>query len=68
MAGSNNCEVEKKERVFKKMQADSRVGRRRALQNLVGEDKSPRSNHPSYPTHLRCKIDPEKRERSTRGQ
>ena len=41
------------------MQADSRVGRRRALQILAGEDESPRSNPLSYPTHFRSKMDPE---------
>ena len=59
MAGSNNCEIEIKERVIKKMQADSRVGRRRALQILAGADESLRSNPQSYPTHFRCKMDPE---------
>ena len=43
------------------MQADSRMGRRRALQILAGEDESPRSNPHSYPTHFRCKMDPEKK-------
>ena len=43
------------------MQADSRVGRRRALQILAGEEESPRSNPESYPTHFRCKMDPEKK-------
>ena len=44
MARSNDCEREMKERVIKKMQADSRVGRQRAFQILEGEDESPRSN------------------------
>ena len=43
------------------MQADSRVGRRRALQILAGEDESPRSNPQSYPTHFKFKMDPEKK-------
>ena len=43
------------------MQADSRVGRQRTLQILAGEDESPRSNPQSYPTHFRCKRDPEKK-------
>ena len=34
------------------MQAYGRVGRPTALQVLTGEDKSPRSNPTSYPTHL----------------
>ena len=59
MAGSNNCEVEKK--INKKMQADSSVGRRRALQILAGGGESPRSNPQSYPTHFRCKIYIEKK-------
>ena len=42
------------------MQADSRVGRRRALQFLVGQDESSRLNPLSYPTHFRCRLDPEK--------
>ena len=33
-----------KRRVIKKMQADSRVGRQKALQILTGEDESPRSD------------------------
>ena len=37
------------------------MGRRRALQILAGEDESPRSNSQSYPTHFRCKMDPEKK-------
>ena len=43
------------------MQADSRGRRRRALQILVGEDESPRSNPQSYPTHFTCKVDPEEK-------
>ena len=43
------------------MQADSRVGRRRALQTLAIKDDSPRSNTPSFPTHFTCKMDPEKK-------
>ena len=61
MAGSNNCQIEIKERIIKKMQADSRVGRRRALQFLAWEDESPRSNPQSHYTHFRCKMDPEKK-------
>ena len=41
------------------MQADGRVGTRRALQILAGEDEFPRSNPQSYPTHFRCIMDPE---------
>ena len=59
VAGSNNCENEKKERVIEKMQANSRVGRQRALQIQAGEDESPRSNAQSFPTHFACKMDPE---------
>ena len=44
------------------MQAESRVGRLRALQIMAGEDESPRSNPQSYPTHLRCKMDPENKQ------
>ena len=51
MAGSNDCEIEIKERVTKIVQADSRAGRRGALQILAGEDKSPRSNF-SYTLHI----------------
>ena len=43
------------------MQAYCRVGRRRAIQILAREDESPRSNPHSYPTHFRCKMDPEKK-------
>ena len=32
--------VKSKKKVIKKMQADNRVGRRRALQNPAGEDES----------------------------
>ena len=42
MAGSNNCEIEIKESVIKKMQADSKVRRRRALHILARGDESPR--------------------------
>ena len=42
------------------MQADSRVGRRRAFQILAGEDESPRSKPQSYHTHFTCKVGPEK--------
>ena len=48
-------------REVKKMQANSRVGRRRALQILTGEDESPRSNHQLSPTHFRCKMGPERK-------
>ena len=41
------------------MQADTRVGRRRALQILAGEDESPRSKPQSYPTHFTFKMNPE---------
>ena len=51
MAGSNNGETEIKERVVKKMQVDSRVGRRRAFQ-ILAEDESPRSNPQSYLTYF----------------
>ena len=43
------------------MQADSRLGRRRVLQIMAGEDECPKSNPQSYPTRLRCKLDPEKK-------
>ena len=43
------------------MQADSRVGRRRALQFLAGEDASSRSNPLLYPEHFKCKMEPEKK-------
>ena len=35
------------------------MGRRLALQILAGKDESPRSNLNSYPTHFRCKFEPE---------
>ena len=60
MPGRNNCEIEIKERLIKKLQANRRVGRQRALQISAGEDESPRSDHQSYPTHFSCEIDPEK--------
>ena len=44
--------LKKKTGLLKKMQADTRVGRRRALQILAGEEESPRSKPQSYPTHL----------------
>ena len=66
MAGSDSCEVEVKERAIEIMQADSRVGRRRALKFQAGEDESPRLNPQSNPIRFRCKEDPEKN--STRGQ
>ena len=50
--------MERNERVTRKMQADSRLGGIRALQ-ILGEDESARSNPHSYPTHYRCKMDPE---------
>ena len=43
------------------MQADSRVGKQRALQNLAGEDESPRSNPILYTMHFRYKLDTEKK-------
>ena len=49
MVGGNNCEIEIKEGVILKLQADSRMGRRRALQVLAGEDEPSRSNHQSIP-------------------
>ena len=52
MLRSNDCEVEQKERVIKKMQADCRVGRQIALQIVAGEHESPRSNPTPYPTNL----------------
>ena len=61
MTGSNNCEVEMKERVIKKMQADSKMGRRRALESIARENESTRSNTQIHPTHFNCKMDPEKK-------
>ena len=61
MVGNNNCEVERKKGQLKKMQADNRVVRQRALQILAGEDESPRLNPQSYPTHFTCKMDPGKK-------
>ena len=43
------------------MQADSRVGRRRALQIVAGGDESPRSNTQSFPTHFTCRMKQEKK-------
>ena len=37
MAECNDCEMEQKERVIKKMQADVRVGRQKALQIIRGK-------------------------------
>ena len=59
MAGCNDCGIETKGRVIKKMQAHIRVGRQRALKFVAGEDESLISNPHSYPTHFRCKIDPD---------
>ena len=42
VTGSNECETDKNSN--KKKQADSRVGRRRAIQILAEEDESLRSN------------------------
>ena len=64
MAGSYNCEVEIKERVIKKMQADSKVVRRRAHQILRSEDESARSNPQSYSKNFRCRMDPKKKIKS----
>ena len=61
MAGSNNCEVDNKERVIKKIQVDNKVRTRRALQILAGEDESPRSNPQSYPPHFTCKMELEQK-------
>ena len=58
MEGTNYCEIEIKERVNEKMPADCRMGSRRVLQILAGEDVSPKSNPRSHPTHFRCKMDP----------
>ena len=55
-AGSKECEVDKREVAIKHIQAESKVGRRRAIQMLAGEDESPRNNAISYPTHFRCKM------------
>ena len=44
MAGSNNYQVEIKEMVVKKIQADSRAGRQKVLRVMAGEDESPISN------------------------
>ena len=41
------------------MQADSRVGRRRALPFLTVEDESSKSSPQSYPIHFRRKVEPE---------
>ena len=62
MAGSNDSEMKKK--IIKNMRADSRVGRRQALQILAGGDKSPRSNPLSYPTQFRCEMGPEKKRKT----
>ena len=56
--------MEKKENIIKKLQGDSRVERRRALQILAVEDEFPNINPHSYPTHFRCKIYPVKKSQS----
>ena len=61
MADGNNCEAEIKESVINKMQADSRVRRRRVLQILAGEDESTRSNPQLHPTHFKCKMNPKRK-------
>ena len=68
MAGSNSCEVEKKEKRIKIMQADSRVGRRRALQILAGEQESPDQTLNHTPHTSDAKWTQKRREHSTRGQ
>ena len=57
MEGSNSCEVEIKGMVIKTMQAESRVGRRRAFQIMAEENESPKRNPQSYLTHFRCIMD-----------
>ena len=51
------------------MQADSRVGKRRASQILARNDESPRSNPESYTTHFRrTKQIRKRKDSSTHGQ
>ena len=52
IAGSKDCEVEQKEKIIKEAQNKERVGRRRAIQIMSGEDTAPTTNTKKYATHF----------------
>ena len=59
-AGSRECGIEQGERRIKEVQEKEKVGRRRAIQILRGDDESS-FNGNSFPTHFSCKMDPAKK-------
>ena len=61
IAGSRECETEKKERKIKEVQTKEKVGRRRAIQILSGEDETPANISTKFPTHFSCQMNPEKK-------
>ena len=68
IAGSKDCEVEQKERRIKDVQNEERVGRRRAIQIMSGEDTDPTHNTKQYATHFSCIITLEEKNPSLRGK
>merc|ERR1719259_523039 len=63
IAGSREWEAEKKERKIKEVQTKEKVGRRRAIQILSGEDETPTSKSTKFPTHFSCQMNPEQKKK-----
>jgi len=55
-AGNRDCQTERDERLIKEIQSQERVGRRRAIQILKGEDVEPTEKARKFPTHFACTM------------
>ena len=63
IAGSRECEAEQRERKIKEVRAKEKVGRRRAIQILSGEDETPANKSTKFPTHFSCQMSPEQKKK-----
>jgi len=61
IAGSGEWEAKQNERKIKEVQTKEKVGRRRAIQLLSGQDETPANKSTKYPTHSGCKMNPEQK-------
>merc|ERR1719259_1557505 len=55
--------VKRKKKKIKEVQAKGRVGRRRTIQILSGEDETPANISTKFPTHFSCQMNPEKKKK-----
>ena len=67
IAGSRECDHEQRERKIKEIQAKERVGRRRAMQILTGEEEFPATKQTTFPTHFSWQMDSEQKRKFNLG-